>query len=198
MDANWTTERFMAFADDILAECRTVMSQGSQEYASADNKFDNFDRAARELRRNERLADITAYDVALVYFRKHVDSIVGGVSLREDMRGRYIDAINYLLLLAGMQERDKERDSHEEDDEEEEWRKLTTCCEEDGGGVCRAPTHRPYWDYHFGVCNKCDKDLDTDWSNASRIPPATHRGAGASGAGRGSGLGDDRLDDIPF
>lgn len=84
-------------------ESYKVMGFANQEYASETDKFENFETIADFLRRvNPRLREITPQDVATIYLMKHLSSIIKGVSVREGMEGRYIDAMNYLRLHLGM------------------------------------------------------------------------------------------------
>lgn len=99
-----TQAEFMAFFRRLTAECGGIMEQANQEYASDEEKFDNFVGIAEFFKRfNPRLKDITPHDVAGIYFLKHFISITKGISKREGMEGRYKDAINYQYLMAGMQ-----------------------------------------------------------------------------------------------
>lgn len=101
-----TTEEFFAFLDEVNVESAEVMRGASREYASDDDKFFNFRMVAALIGQNPRLFHISqddlAYIVASIYYLKHVFSIVRGVSEREDMRGRFIDARNYTDLIHGM------------------------------------------------------------------------------------------------
>ena len=98
-----TQAEFMIFFRRISTECGEIMEKANQEYASDEEKFDNFVGIAEFFKRfNPRLAEITPHDVAAIYFLKHFISTVKGISNREDMEGRYKDAINYGYLMAGM------------------------------------------------------------------------------------------------
>lgn len=96
-------EQLMKFFDVLLDECRSTLSIAAREYAEMEGRFSNFERSALALKRNPRLLHITRGDVARVFLQKHIDSIMGGVSIREAMRGRIVDAINYLVLLGAME-----------------------------------------------------------------------------------------------
>ena len=88
-----------------------ILGQANAEYAQSGNKFENFDMIAAFFNGAcpEFEGKFGPKHVATVYFLKHFISILKGVSIREDMSGRYIDAINYLRLMAGIDERAKER-----------------------------------------------------------------------------------------
>lgn len=72
-----------------------------REYArSAVSRFSNFDRLST-------LLDIPNTQICLIYLMKHIDGIAyyvknGNEASAEPIRGRIIDAITYLTLLAGM------------------------------------------------------------------------------------------------
>lgn len=93
---------FVAFCRAMDDEAYMVMEKAKREYAAGEDRFANFNRLAAQLSRNPRLRKITPVDVACVYLQKHIDSIVCGISERESMDGRIIDAMNYLRLIAGM------------------------------------------------------------------------------------------------
>lgn len=100
------TEDFFTFMGEVNDEATQIMRAASVEYAADEDKFFNFRLVADILGQHPRLEDIPqdelTHIVASVYFLKHVFSIVRNVSTREDMRGRYIDARNYLDLMHGI------------------------------------------------------------------------------------------------
>lgn len=102
---------FLKDAKELVDSSFTIMEQANAEYASDADKFENFKTIAAFLGTvNPRLAQLQPEDVALIYFMKHLSSIIKGISNRESMDGRYADAINYLLLhrgIVGERERDK-------------------------------------------------------------------------------------------
>jgi len=82
--------------DDVLK----VRDEGQKEYArSSNNVFANFERVADHI-------GITREQALLTYLMKHIDGITayinGHKSQRENVYGRIIDSIVYLLLLRGM------------------------------------------------------------------------------------------------
>lgn len=102
-------EQFTAYGKAIDIKAWTILEQANAEYANAANKFQNFDEAANLLSKYvPELANIKPQHVAFIYFFKHLTSILNGVSIRENMDGRYIDAMNYLRLIMGMDERDRQ------------------------------------------------------------------------------------------
>ena len=83
-----------------------IRDAGQKEYArSEDNVFANFERVANHV-------GITKEQALLTYLLKHIDGITahinGHKSQREDVYGRIIDSIVYLLLLRGMFYEDNE------------------------------------------------------------------------------------------
>lgn len=97
-----TLQDFLALVDEFDAKCYDTLNVANQEYAHADEKFSNFHTIATLLRCIPRLKSIEPQDVAMVFMMKHLISIMGGVSLREDMSGRYVDVVNYLKLHYGI------------------------------------------------------------------------------------------------
>lgn len=95
-----TPSEFYQFRDELNNEASQVMGVASDEYASEGDKFFNFKAVAEMLQSSA----IGPYEVACIYALKHIFSIVRGVSKREGMRGRFIDARNYIDLLAGIWE----------------------------------------------------------------------------------------------
>ena len=106
-----TFPEFDDFFDKLIAECRSTQGTKGKEYANGESRFGNFDRLAATL-------GMTREQIALVYLQKHLDSIAsyiktGQVSSTEGIRGRYVDAITYLTLMAGMAEEDMLNDTAE-------------------------------------------------------------------------------------
>jgi hypothetical protein len=86
----------------LFAECVGALEAGQKEYArDVTNPFANFERVGRAL-------GLPREKVLLVYLLKHIDGITawanGHNSQREPVRGRIVDAIVYLALLAAMDE----------------------------------------------------------------------------------------------
>ena len=88
---------------ELNTEAEDTLDTANKEYATDDDKFNNFHITANILREmNPRLAQIEAEDVAFIFMMKHLFSICKGVSLREDMRGRFKDCLNYIHLIHGL------------------------------------------------------------------------------------------------
>ena len=105
-----TFEEFNTFTETILSEVRNMRDSKGKEYAGNKDRFDNFNRLALRL-------NLPRNKVWQVYFTKHLDSIEsfidnGRTFSSESIRGRIVDAITYLTLLAGMIEEDTDMDSH--------------------------------------------------------------------------------------
>lgn len=95
-----TREEFTTFRGVLHRDATTVMNDGADEYATQKDMLFNFKQVASLI----NTPGVTSYTVACVYFLKHVFSIAREVSIREDMRGRFIDARNYIDLLAALWE----------------------------------------------------------------------------------------------
>lgn len=113
---------FYQYRRDLEARATEIMEQASSEYAAAGDKFFNFKQVGNMLRQNPLLQHLTeteaAYIVACVYFLKHVFSMVRNVSVRENMEGRFIDARNYIDILAGL---------HKEASKEDQGGQFRSC-----------------------------------------------------------------------
>lgn len=93
----------MTLVEEMNDECEQTLDQANREYATDVDKFNNFHVTAFILREiNPRLKDIQAEDIAFIFMVKHLFSIAKGVSIREDMRGRFKDCINYIHLIHGI------------------------------------------------------------------------------------------------
>ena len=87
---------FKEFQLELDHEGHTIMEAAHQEYASEADRLQNFNLRAG-------MGGLTPRQVLTNDLGKHILSIFKGVSLREPMRGRIIDAMNYLRLLAYME-----------------------------------------------------------------------------------------------
>jgi hypothetical protein len=97
-----TFEQFDKVCDSIIAQCLKMRDTKGKEYARSEDRFDNFNRLAQTL-------GISREKVLWVYCTKHLDGITSYVNngqtySDERIRGRIVDAITYLMLLAGMVE----------------------------------------------------------------------------------------------
>lgn len=90
--------------DALFKECIKVLRSKGADYAgSGGNVHDNFIRNAQRL-------GLTKYQVWALYFNKHVDAINNSIKRSptypqvesEPLRGRIVDAINYLVRLESM------------------------------------------------------------------------------------------------
>lgn len=91
---------FDKFQAELLKEVVGMGATKGREYASDADRFANFRRLSAQL----GLADV---QVAWVYTAKHLDAIAnyareGKSHSAEPIRGRIVDAITYLTLIAGM------------------------------------------------------------------------------------------------
>src|ERR1035437_622395 len=95
-----TFEEFDKFQEELLKEVVGMKDTKGREYAHAEDRFANFKRLSEEL----QLPDIK---IAWVYTAKHIDGIKsyvrdGKTYSSEGIRGRIVDTIVYLTLIAGM------------------------------------------------------------------------------------------------
>lgn len=95
-----TFPEFDKFFDDFIQECRGMRDTKGKEYANGTSRFGNFDRLAKTL-------EMDRLKIAQVYVQKHLDSLnsyikTGEVYSQERIRGRIIDIVTYMILMAGM------------------------------------------------------------------------------------------------
>lgn len=95
-----TFEDFDRFSNQLLNDVKEMRDGKGREYAQGKDRFDNFNRIAAQL-------ELDRNRVWMVYFTKHIDAIGsyvkhGRTFSNENIRGRIVDAIAYLTLLAGM------------------------------------------------------------------------------------------------
>ncbi len=81
------------FYEQLDGDAARVRQMAVKEYATQEEPYYNFTVRSQFL-------GLPVRDVLLSDLMKHVVSICRGVSLREPMRGRVIDALNLLRLLA--------------------------------------------------------------------------------------------------
>ncbi len=104
-----TSNDFKAFMVNRLAERRRILDLKGPAYSGTGDCFSNF-------KRNAAVVGVSKYQIWLVYFQKHLDAITNAIKQNpespveksEGMTGRIDDAINYLDLLAGMLEEDRQ------------------------------------------------------------------------------------------
>jgi len=94
-------EEFDEYQMHLLTQVINMSSTKGKEYTNSEtNRFANFDRLAAAL-------DMTNAQIGWVYCAKHLDSITsfirtGQTFSTESIEGRFVDAITYLTLIAGM------------------------------------------------------------------------------------------------
>lgn len=101
-----TRIEFEAYQRELFQDCAGTATSKGNEYSGLEDTHANFKRLADKL-------DMPAEKVLMVYMTKHLDSIDSYIksgmkndTLTEPIRGRIIDAINYLSLLAAYIEKD--------------------------------------------------------------------------------------------
>lgn len=97
-----TFEMFDEFFDEFIKECRKMRDTKGKEYASGVDRFANFNRLSTTL-------EIDRLKIAQVYVQKHLDSVntyikTGQIHSTERIRGRFVDIVTYMILMAGMVE----------------------------------------------------------------------------------------------
>lgn len=97
-----TREDIKYLMERLFRQLNETREAGQKEYAHDENNaFGNFERLQSDL-------SIDRKQVLWVYLKKHLDGILsfirGHTSQREDVRGRILDSIVYLILLYGMVE----------------------------------------------------------------------------------------------
>jgi len=101
-----TNQELLKRAQELFQKCLDTLESKGKVYSGEVNAFRNFTDVARELGISRKM-------VWWVYFRKHIDAIWAYVTFDykdpEPIEGRIMDAINYLILLYGMIEQEKER-----------------------------------------------------------------------------------------
>lgn len=96
-----TNLEFHAFREKLIEECCTLSDGKSIEYTqSSSDKLANFKNIGRRF-------DLDPLVVAGVYFNKHIDSInnfikTGAMSSGESLKSRFIDIINYSILMVAI------------------------------------------------------------------------------------------------
>jgi hypothetical protein len=92
---------FDAFSETLFEDIRKMSGTKGKEYAAgAADRFANFTRLAARTKVDRKI-------VWLIFFTKHLDAIEsyireGKTFSSEPIRGRIVDAMTYLALLAGM------------------------------------------------------------------------------------------------
>lgn len=100
-----TFPEFDKVSDEIIAQMIEMRNTKGKEYAGPGDRFDNFSRLAQRLQ-------IPRNKVLWTYTVKHLDAIESYINNQrefstERIEGRIVDAMTYLMLLAGMIREDK-------------------------------------------------------------------------------------------
>ena len=96
-----TFKEFDDFQGKLLEEVVQMKDTKGKEYANSSERFANFNRAAQK-------KGVSRLIVASIFLDKHLDAIDsyikhnGVIYSTEPIRGRIVDAITYLTLMAGM------------------------------------------------------------------------------------------------
>ncbi len=106
-----TFDQFDQFQKNLIAEVVAMRATKGREYANDADRFANFRRLASQI-------GLKDYQIAWVYGVKHLDGIAsfmktGQEFSSETIRGRIVDAITYLTLIAGMIEEAKNQHAAE-------------------------------------------------------------------------------------
>jgi hypothetical protein len=100
-----TNQELLEIAKELFQKCLDTLESKGRVYSGRVDAFRNFTSIADELGINRKI-------VWWVYFRKHIDAIRTYITCDykdpEPIEGRIMDAINYLILLYGMIEQEKE------------------------------------------------------------------------------------------
>jgi hypothetical protein len=93
----------------LIEELGMLTTKGIEYTRGSSDRLDNFKRLAKML-------NTSKYQVLGVYMQKHLDAIFNFILTQqtfsnETIRGRIIDARNYLYLLALMVEEDAEKEN---------------------------------------------------------------------------------------
>jgi len=99
------TGEFNILVAEFFGECQDILDKATLDYATENDRLANFKELAIIL-------DTTPGEVLMVYFMKHLISIrnyyKGRQSNREDIRGRFKDAVNYLILGLALVEEERD------------------------------------------------------------------------------------------
>ncbi len=100
-----TAEEFDGFVKLFFGKCYDLLTKKGDVYAGRSDRFSNFKNLSMQL-------GVGKYIVWAVYFQKHCNAILTWIRNEyqdvESIEQRIIDVINFLFLLAGMIEEDKQ------------------------------------------------------------------------------------------
>lgn len=104
------SEELYSFIEQkILPQCFDIMKTKGQSYSGKEDKLGNFKRLAV-------LTNSTPEKVLFIYLMKHVDAISSFIREEytdsEAIKGRIMDVINYMFLLAGLLKETDKLDSN--------------------------------------------------------------------------------------
>ena len=110
-------QKFYDLIEDLMDECMEIMKSKGLAYSGKQDSFANFKRIGSNL-------SMSQFQVWFVFFSKHLDSLASWIreeySDSEPIESRIKDLINYLFLLYGMIEEEKDGDRFRVDIEDEE------------------------------------------------------------------------------
>lgn len=100
-----TIEERQKIAERVFQKCLETLEKKGADYSSKEDSLSNFKRNA------ERLG-LTKYQIWLIYFMKHIDSVCNAVKNNpenpqvesEPLESRIVDIINYALILQALLE----------------------------------------------------------------------------------------------
>lgn len=103
-----TLEDRQSLATDLLASCLLLLKDKGEAYSGKEDVLNNFKENGKKL-------GLSKYQIWAVYANKHIDSINNAIKYNpnkpidktEGLRGRIIDAINYLIILESLLQEDE-------------------------------------------------------------------------------------------
>lgn len=102
-----TLENRQELATDLFASCLLLLKDKGEAYSGKEDALANF-------KDNGKRLGMSKYQVWAIYANKHIDSINNAIKYNpekpvdktEGLRGRIIDAINYLIILEALLQED--------------------------------------------------------------------------------------------
>lgn len=103
-----TFQEFDEFFASLVSEIKSISKTKGKEYANSEDRFANFNRLSSRL-------NLPRLHIAEVYLTKHLDAIESYISKgrtysTETIQGRIVDAVLYLILIAGMIQEEEKRE----------------------------------------------------------------------------------------
>lgn len=99
---HWESQSYLEFAKTLHFEANKLFEEANQEYASDLSWTTNFDFVSVLMSEVAGHENFSPKHAALTYLMKSIFSIARSHSTRQSMRSRYLDAINYLTIMAFM------------------------------------------------------------------------------------------------